>query len=65
VMAEVVAQFERRWLDEAIPALGGMTPRNAAADPVQRVALDRLLRSFETDDPAAMDARRLRRTLGL
>lgn len=40
-------RLERRWLDEEIPALAGMTPRQAAADPTRREDLIALLRSFE------------------
>lgn len=46
--AEVRDQMERRWLDEKIPALAGMTPREAAADPTRREDLIALLRSFES-----------------
>ena len=66
VMAELVGQYEQRWLDEPVPALRGMTPRDAAADPIGRVELQRLLDSFpDTDDPTEMSGRRLRRMLGL
>ncbi|MFC9841644.1 hypothetical protein ACFVKB_49145 [Rhodococcus sp. NPDC127530] len=34
---------EQRWLDEAIPALGGHTPRECAADPTRRDELIRLI----------------------
>jgi len=68
VLAEHVAGFERRWLDESIPALGGRTPRQAAADPVGREELVRLLASFPVptgDELGAMDPDRLRVALGL
>ncbi len=66
VMAELIGQYEQRWLDEPVPALRGMTPRDAAADPIGRVELERLLDSFpDTDDPTEMSGRRLRRVLGL
>jgi hypothetical protein len=65
-MAELIGQYEQRWLDEPVPALRGMTPRDAAADPIGRVELERLLDSFpDTDDPTEMSGRRLRRVLGL
>lgn len=59
--------YEQRWLDESIPALGGVTPREAAADPTRRHDLVRLLDSFPIDDdnPGAMSAARLRQDLGL
>ena len=37
---------EAAWLDEAIPALRGLTPRQAAADPTRRDDLVRLLEEF-------------------
>jgi hypothetical protein len=67
-LAEHIAGYERRWLDESIPALGGRTPREAAADPVGREELTRLLASFPApgaDDISMMDVRRLRTALGL
>ncbi|MEX2279631.1 MAG: SEC-C metal-binding domain-containing protein [Acidimicrobiia bacterium] len=45
--AEIRGRMERRWLEEEIPALAGMTPRQAAADPTRREDLIALLRSFE------------------
>jgi hypothetical protein len=54
-MAEAVAQIqeqmEDRWMDEPVPALAGLTPREAAADPTRREQLERLLASFEQMDP--------------
>ena len=46
VLADFVAEHERRWLDESIPTLGGRTPREAAADPIGREELEHLLDSF-------------------
>jgi len=67
---EAVAQFirghEQAWIDEQIPALGGHTPRECAADPTRRDDLIRLLDSFpQADVPGAMSAKRLRVMLGL
>lgn len=63
---------ELRWCDEPIPALAGLTPRQAAADPTRREALERLLASFDDRSQAAegegvvvMRPGRLRRVLGL
>lgn len=58
------------WLDDQIPALGGMTPREAAAKPSARVKLDLLLRDMENHEsrlPAEerFDFDRLRSELGL
>lgn len=68
-LAGIVRQHEDRWLDDHIPALGGMTPREAAASD-RRTDLEALLDDFEWTDrqspsPFAMDVGRLRRELGL
>jgi hypothetical protein len=68
VLAEFIAEQERRWLDESIPALRGRTPRAAATDPVGREELEHLLASFPEpgpDDVGAMSPARLRHALGL
>ena len=64
---EVVRGYETRWLDEAIPALGGHTPRQAASDPTRRGDLIKLLGTFPAGEAArgGMDADRLRAALGL
>jgi hypothetical protein len=36
-----------RWIDESIPALGGLTPRDAALSPRKRPALELLLKDIE------------------
>jgi hypothetical protein len=48
--AEVSRQAQAWWLDESVPALGGLTPRQAAADPTRREALTRLLDEFDRHD---------------
>jgi hypothetical protein len=52
-----------------VPALGGLTPRQAAADPTRRELLERLLASFDamTTPAGAFTMRpdRLRALLGL
>ncbi|HEY1737103.1 MAG TPA: hypothetical protein VGI86_00245 [Acidimicrobiia bacterium] len=65
--AAIAAEFERRWLDEPVPALHGLTPRQAAADPIGRTGLERLLDTFDSYDtgPGTMSAVRLRAALGL
>ena len=45
--AEIIAHMEDRWLGESVPALGGLTPREAAADPTRREDLLALLRQFD------------------
>lgn len=66
-----MAGLEERWIDEPVPALGGVTPREAVADPTRRRDLEALLNEFETQAaglPAgarSFDPNRLRRRLGL
>ena len=49
-----------------IPALDGLTPREAASDPTRRDDLIRLLATFPAaTDPTQMDPERLRTMLGL
>lgn len=65
-MTEYMATQERNWLDESIPALGGVTPRQAAVDPTRREDVIRLLDSFPaTGSPLVMDGGRLKAALGL
>jgi hypothetical protein len=61
---------ERRWLHDHIPALNGLTPFEAVADPTRVEQVERLLATFP--DPAAMPEGafalrpdRLRKALGL
>jgi hypothetical protein len=69
--AEIQDFIESRWCDEAVPALAGLTPRQAANDPTRRETLDRLLREFEAAEqhvPAGaitMRSKRLRELLNL
>ncbi|MFD4467390.1 SEC-C domain-containing protein [Rhodococcus sp. NPDC058505] len=66
MLDEFVRGYETRWLDDAIPALDGVTPRQAATDPTRRDDLIRLLASFPQEErPGAMSVRRLREALGL
>lgn len=68
ILREYIAEAEERWLDEQIPALGGRTPHQAAADPIGREDLVRLLASFPVpadDDVGAMNPDRLRAALGI
>lgn len=64
LVAEFLDQAEDRWMDEEVPALAGMTPRQAADDPTMRADLVALLRSFE-GRVGGFDAARLREKLGL
>jgi hypothetical protein len=66
IVAQMVAKHERAWLDESIPALDGMTPRECSEDPIAREKLERLLaRLPEGDNPTQMSSKRLRFALGL
>jgi len=78
LQAELSRQAHTRWLDESIPALAGLTPREAAADPTRREQLERLLSEFkkptqghQSDDlpggftPFTYDIDALRKELGL
>ena len=67
VLGQMARHYEQAWLDDAIPALAGHTPREAAADPTRRPDLIRLLDSFprEQHRPGLMNPDRLRVELGL
>lgn len=66
-------QFLDRWPDEAVPALDGATPRQAARRPETRPAVVRLLREYESmalaqaerERVEPLDFGRIWRTLGL
>lgn len=71
-----IQEHERRWVDESIPALGGLTPRQALDDPVARPKLDALLNDLQWDEREArardggrgagvMQAGRIRDLLGI
>jgi hypothetical protein len=65
---ELLQMMERRWMTEPVPALGGVTPQEAVADPTRRDSVVRLLATFpESDDPQALLLRpdRIRAELGL
>jgi hypothetical protein len=68
LVEQVLDMMERRWIDEEVPALGGITPRQAAVDPTRREDLIALLRSFDripTIGAITMRPDVLRRHLGL
>jgi hypothetical protein len=69
-----VLEFKRQhyasWLDERIPALDGLTPREAMGQPRSRANLDLLLRDMENGEARLPDTERydfgaLRTELGL
>lgn len=47
---EHIEERENRWLDESIPALGGLSPRQALNDPTRKDDLIRLLNEFERNE---------------
>ncbi|HKX46614.1 MAG TPA: hypothetical protein VJP77_07915, partial [Planctomycetota bacterium] len=72
---ELVREFKRRhyadWVDVALPALDGRTPRQAVATKPGREAVDRLLKEMQyterrmTSADEAFDFGPIRRELGL
>ncbi len=69
-LAEFIAAKETEWLDNPVPALSGLTPREAVGDPTRREDLVALLNEFDRHGPAPAGAatfnvERLRRELGL
>jgi len=71
---EVVREYKRRhyaaWVDDRIPALGGLTPREAARSPKMREQLENLLRRMEQGEAALpveerADVGAVRRELGM
>lgn len=65
LIAEYLADHDRRWLDMEIPALGGRTPREAADDPTRREDLLLLLDELERASGSPERAARIRGALGL
>jgi hypothetical protein len=68
-LMQLADRHERQWCEEHVPALGGRTPRQAAADPTRRDELARLIATFPEIDPASgmvgLRPTRLRELLGL
>ncbi len=71
VMRDMMDKHWASWPDMPVPALRGMTPRQAAKDPEGRELLESLLLDFETrnlareDKDNLVDVKRLRRELGI
>lgn len=61
---ERIEAYEREWVDEQIPALGGLTPREALGDPTARRLLEQMLGDW-SDDEQGMSPTRIRGLLGL
>lgn len=68
-IAEMMRKHEETWPDVELPALGGLTPRQAAADPATRPDVEALLDDFtwtqRRSHHPTMDVEGLRRALGL
>jgi len=68
-MAQLMREREVAWLDEPVPALGGLTPREAADDPTRREDLVALLHEYERtvvpEGAISYDVSRLRQLLGI
>ncbi len=70
-MEEFIRRSEASWVDESIPALGGLTPRQAAADRAARPELVALLDDMAWQQRRAgggiglMDPSRVRSLLGI
>jgi hypothetical protein len=66
-------KFSAEWPDQSIPALNGLTPRQAAADPATQILLEALLKGMEARNARmeaegrrpVMDAAGIRRELGM
>jgi hypothetical protein len=58
MVREVMEQHYRRWPDEPVPALEGLTPREAVADPDLRGDVIALLREFEEQSRSGPEAMR-------
>ena len=67
VVRQYIEQHERKWVDQAIQALDGLTPREALAKGgVARRKLDELLDGMDqTESEHSMSAQRVRALLGL
>ncbi|MFV2064634.1 MAG: SEC-C metal-binding domain-containing protein [Chloroflexota bacterium] len=69
-MADLMREMEDGWVKEKIPALGGLTPRQAVRDPAWRGELEALLDDMtwqhrRSSPHGSMDPGRLRELLGL
>jgi len=70
VLRAFKARHYATWPDERLPALDGLTPRQAAAKPKYRARLERLLEEMERGESQVEPGRRfdfgaIRRTLGM
>ena len=64
-IAGLMRRYEDQWPDEPLPALGGLTPRQAVDDPTRRDDVVRLLRTWPEPTPDTMSRDRIAGLLGL
>ncbi|TAL21531.1 MAG: hypothetical protein EPN99_07460 [Frankiales bacterium] len=68
-MLAFIEQHEQQWCEEPVPALGGVTPLEAAGDPTRRAEVERLIDSFPPADFStgvfSLRPEKLRERLGL
>jgi hypothetical protein len=62
-MDEILARHYERWTDQALPALGGKTPRASMADPIGREKVRALVEQIETGPPSNVSTDAYRRTM--
>jgi hypothetical protein len=69
LLEQVMCEYEQRWLDQKLPALGGRTPRQSAAEGGSALAeLHALLDDIQwraDNSGGGMSAARIRHHLGL
>jgi hypothetical protein len=70
ILDKFIRQKEIAWVDESIPALHGLTPRQAARDPTRREELVALLNEFDAypavgSQAVSFNVDRLRSLLGM
>lgn len=68
LLDERLREMEAEWVDTEVPALGGLTPRQALDDPTRRddvLALLRDLDAARSPDARGFDADRIRALLGI
>ena len=58
-LREFREEHMRHWLDDSIPALGGLTPREAARLPRERAKLETLLKEFEQHESHLPEEQRI------
>jgi hypothetical protein len=70
LLRDFKARHYATWPDDSLPALDGLTPREAASQPAYRARLDTLLKEMEYQESREVPGRRfdfgpIRRALGL